>query len=213
MNKARFKSLWQSACLDEARDVAGAVYAELDKHYGHTDRHYHSWRHIKALLNMFDEVKQYANCPVAMELAIWFHDVIYSTRAKNNERLSADLFMQRSEGVLKEDIRERVERLIMATEYAAPGSLEQSDEQLLTDIDLLSFASDRESFLKDTADIRKEFQDVPDQEYYPSQVRFLSALQQRASFYSSQYFRQLYEVKARENLSHLLGLLAERGYR
>jgi len=66
-------------------------YELLAGRYKEAGRAYHTLEHIEHCLNEFDEVRNLANDPNAVELALWYHDVIYDTKRQDNEELSADL--------------------------------------------------------------------------------------------------------------------------
>ena len=59
--------------------------------YGSGDRHYHGLAHIEALLALAAQYRALLADAGAVEAAIWFHDAIYDSRAKDNEARSADL--------------------------------------------------------------------------------------------------------------------------
>lgn len=59
--------------------------------YSEPHRHYHNFHHIADSLAEFDRARHLAREPLAVELAIWFHDTVYDTRAGNNEEQSAEL--------------------------------------------------------------------------------------------------------------------------
>ena len=71
------------------------VYHELVSRYSQPERHYHNLRHIAECLAEFDTARHLARQPVAVELAIWFHDTIYEPQAADNEERSAELAKQR----------------------------------------------------------------------------------------------------------------------
>src|SRR5437660_7778156 len=71
------------------------VCQELVSFYSEPHRHYHNQGHISECLDEFDASRYLARRPLAVELAIWFHDAIYETRAADNEEKSADLAKKR----------------------------------------------------------------------------------------------------------------------
>ncbi|TGP29351.1 hypothetical protein EN871_34915, partial [bacterium M00.F.Ca.ET.228.01.1.1] len=75
----------QESLIDEA------LKKELSVLYQAGDRHYHSLAHIQAMLALASEYRHLLDDPQAVEAAIWFHDAIYDSRAKDNEAKSAEL--------------------------------------------------------------------------------------------------------------------------
>jgi predicted metal-dependent HD superfamily phosphohydrolase len=73
LNPERWSRLWKSATGKVAPD---RLYPRLLEMYAEPGRHYHNARHIAECLNEFDQVKQLAAEPVAVEFAIWFHDAV-----------------------------------------------------------------------------------------------------------------------------------------
>ena len=53
----------------------------------------------------------------AVELGIWFHDVVREIPGANNEQKSAQLFLEVSDGRLDNDLRNRVHDAIIATTH------------------------------------------------------------------------------------------------
>ncbi|TIU73585.1 MAG: hypothetical protein E5W15_07330, partial [Mesorhizobium sp.] len=75
-----------------------ALKSELAALYSAEDRHYHGLPHIEAMLALADEYRGLLDDPQAVEAAIWFHDAIYDSRAKDNEAKSAQLAEKRLAG-------------------------------------------------------------------------------------------------------------------
>lgn len=68
-----------------------ALKRELSVLYEGRDRHYHNLAHIEAMLALAGEYRKLLGDPEAVEAAIWFHDAVYDSRAKDNEAQSAAL--------------------------------------------------------------------------------------------------------------------------
>src|ERR1051325_7755552 len=69
----------------------GRSFDELAARYNEPHRAYHTLAHIADCLDQFEAAKHLAEEPLAVELAIWFHDAVYDSRASANEERSVDL--------------------------------------------------------------------------------------------------------------------------
>ncbi len=205
----RFSALWRRCLLPGADDDSGAIHRRLLDGYGESPRYYHTLEHIEHCLRMFDACKSRLQQPDAVELAVWFHDVVFEPGRCDNERLSADLYLQYSAGVHDEATRDLVDRLIMATLHNG-DSLTDADAAYMVDIDLSSFGLSWQEFLRDSENLRRENAHLDDAEYYRKQTGFQSCLLSRDRFFRSDFFAGRYEQRARENLARYFAELDDR---
>lgn len=127
----RWEALWHRLSVNSKPEESFFMVAEL---YSKPDRFYHTLDHIASCLQEFDDVRLSAENPDAVELALWLHDVIYDTRAKDNEEKSAEFAgILCRDAKLPEEFIGLVQRLIRSTKSHIPSS---PDEALLIDIDL-----------------------------------------------------------------------------
>ena len=208
--QARFTALWLRVMPGEYA-TATAAYSRLSELYGEPQRHYHTLNHIRHCLREFDRAAALMADPNMVEMALWFHDAIYQPGARDNERRSADLFRQWTDRRLNPAFQQRVDDLIMATTHREPPW--QDDAGFVVDIDLSSFGLPWEACERDGRLIRAEFTGVADDQYYSGHLRFLQALQNRPTFFNTEFFQQRYESVARENLAQIITDLHTRGYR
>ncbi|MFQ5935192.1 MAG: phosphohydrolase [Acidiferrobacterales bacterium] len=148
--------------------------------------------------------------PDAVEMGLWFHDVIYDPRASDNELKSAELFTELADGHLEPTLRESVYDLILITMH--PEQPKCRDEQFMVDIDLSSFGLPWETFQRDSEAVREEFAHLSDDQFYPGQIRFLRSLLARPTFFFTDFFQAQYETTARHNIGRHLDELCARGY-
>ena len=149
----RWAKLWREIGAKEDRH---AVYQELVSLYSEPHRHYHSLSHIAECLNEFDAARDLAQQPIAVELAIWFHDAIYDTRAANNEEKSAELAQNRiADAKEGGELCASVFALVMATKTHDPSL--HLDAPLLVDIDLSILGKPAERFWEYESQIRREY--------------------------------------------------------
>jgi predicted metal-dependent HD superfamily phosphohydrolase len=178
----------------------------LVRAYSEPHRAYHNLRHIDDCLRLFDDVQRLALRPIELEMALWFHDVVYSPRAKDNEERSAEW----ARGVCRRarfapEFEAGVATLILATRHDAPPST--PDAGLVVDIDLSVLGRPPAEFDAYEAAIREEFRWVPDLLFRPGRAKVLQSFLARPAIYTSDFFRDRYERQARANLERSLSRL------
>ena len=194
------KKRWLLFC--EQQHVFGrGVYEILYGHYTERHRAYHTLAHIAHCLREFDTAKHLAKNPVAVELALWFHEVIYDPWKKDNEELSALL----AEEIIEEmdlSCSKEVGTLILATKHLTiPKSI---DAQLVVECDLAILGQEEKIFAVHEKQIRKEYHWVPEQLYKEKRAVILHQFLDRPSLYATPFFREKYEQQARKNISQSL---------
>lgn len=201
MHYERFHGLW-ARCAPSDQGRARELYQELRAHYSEPGRSYHTPKHVQFCLSHFDEVRDLLQWPDSVELAIWYHDIIYDPRADDNERRSADYFRRHAGPSLEDALVRRVVQLIIATEHREVP--DDPDEAFMVDIDLASFARPWRDFCSDSDRVRAEFPQMGDAEFTRGQARFLQSLLDREHFYATAFFQERYEAMARSNVSRRL---------
>jgi predicted metal-dependent HD superfamily phosphohydrolase len=167
--------------------------------YNEPRRHYHNLEHINACLDYFDDISHLIEFPVAVEAAIWFHDVIYHPMGFGNEKRSAEFARNNLlELGFSKKLVATVSCLIMAT--AHPSHPHSSDEKYLADIDLAVLGSDSDIFDTYEKNIRREFGWMPGFIYKRQRKTFLKSLLARQSIYHTGYFTEKFEEKALKNI-------------
>jgi len=184
-----------------------ATYAELIRAYAEKHRHYHSDAHINACLQHFDSVREVAEHPAEVELALWFHDAIYKPMSSTNELDSANWCAKfLAENNIADDVIQRVHKLIMATCHSA--ELAGNDERLVVDIDLAILGAPEDIYQTFETNVRKEYQWVPSFIFKSKRKEILQGFLKREKIYHHAYFYELLERRARENLAAAVVLFA-----
>ena len=197
--------------LDSQRiplDAAREAFQELSSYYSGSDRYYHNLQHVGDVLDVIEELNGLARDPGTVQLSAWYHDIIYDTRAKDNEVQSAAYAERRLSSLgLSPASAKRVSDLILATEtHIAPDG--DVDCQILLDADLSSLGADLVTFERHSQALRKEFSWVPDHEYQPSRAHFLSGILERERIYLIDQVYEKYEEQARVNLTRAIDELS-----
>ncbi len=141
---------------------------------------------------------------------MWFHDAVYLTEAADNERRSADMAAQflLSAGA-STSMCARVHSHVMATVHDAEPA--DPDARLLVDVDLSILGQDSKTYDQFERAIREEYQWVPLLDYRRKRRDVLESFMKRKFIYSTQPFRERYELSARSNLERAIGALASDG--
>lgn len=202
-DRARWIALWTRL---GARGDPLAVHDELVRAYCEPHRAYHNLRHIDDCLRQFEPARKLAAEPDTAEWALWFHDVVYAPRAKDNEEKSADESRRacRAAG-LPESFERRAGELILATKHDALPIT--PDAQLVVDVDLSILGRAAEEFDAYERAIRQEYGWVPDLLFRPGRAKILRAFLERPRIYSTAWFGDRYEAQARSNLERSLAAL------
>lgn len=180
-----------------------ALYRELLARYAEPHRHYHTRQHLDECFTHWAQVRQWAQRPHDIEIALWFHDAIYETAHKDNEAQSANWAHAAvlSHG-LTEEVAHRIHALVMATaHHARPVG---DDANLLIDIDLGILGTSPSRFAAYETQVRQEYAWVPACVYKRERRKVLQAFLNRPYIYATPYFRTTYEAQARANLHQSL---------
>lgn len=210
MMQRRFCELWNRTVASDNTDEACEVFHRLYSYYSSDERYYHSTGHIHFCLTQFDQVKRYLDSPDAVEMAIWFHDVIYERGACDNEYQSALFFKEYVAQKLTPEFTEQVYNLILDTTHKHTPTTQ--DGQYLADIDLSSMALPWQEFMRDSSNVRAECNHLCDKEFYPKQLAFLESLLARQQFFYTDFFQQQHGGQAQGNLQRLIKQLNKKGF-
>lgn len=190
---------WDQAWRNLGLQPEAGLMERLINAWSEPHRRYHAIQHLKECLAHFESVANLAVHPGEVELALWFHDAIYDLKAKDNEQRSAEWAVHElaHRGAGNEQLR-RVRGLIMATCHTATPA--DHDEQMLVDIDLSILGAGPSRFAEYDAQIKAEYNWVPDLVYRAKRREVLAGFLERAVIYNTDYFRARLEQQARTNL-------------
>jgi predicted metal-dependent HD superfamily phosphohydrolase len=200
-------STWSDAGLPRP---ASQVFEQLLARYGEPHRAYHTTQHLEECASHFERARSLARDPGAVQLALWFHDAIYDTRRPDNEQRSADWAVQVLMSVgTPARLRDSVRGMILATRHdAAPDS---PDAALALDIDLAILGAPAARYDEYEAQVRREYDWVPDEAFATTRAGILREFLARARIYSTEFFRDRLEASARGNLERSIARSGSRG--
>ena len=190
--------------------TAQAEVLQLDvlARYGENGRFYHTLPHIHHILTLLTPFAPRMTDWTALQLAVWFHDIIYDPRASDNEEQSAAYATAVLHPFLQPEILNRIEQLILATKshQAADGD---TDAQLLLDADLAILGASQTDYANYAAAIRQEYGFVPEMAYREGRTAVLHHFLTRPRLYH--HLTHL-ERPARANLQWEMTCLGEENF-
>ena len=201
--KTRFIELIRS--IEGNIDLATIYFNEIKIHYNSKERAYHNLTHIAQSMKEYDNFNIYSP---KIELAIWYHDVIYNPKRNDNEEKSSEFAknqltnMNVNHSLINDSIR-----IINSTKHTY--LLSNLDEMIMSDIDLSIFGKDKQRLIQYEEGIRFEYSFVPENVYRIERSKILKRFFEKDRIYYIDFFHNRYEEKAKRNLIYLINTLNE----
>lgn len=181
------------------------IFSIIKSKYGEQHRVYHTLAHIRHCLEEFGRVRKTLNNPDAVELALWFHDIVCVPLRPDNEERSVKLAEEVlwSSGI-SDKLIEQVGPLILATRHNVPLPPNNADAIMIADIDLSPLGVPADHFDDNSRRIRRELKMGDNKKSFEAQARFLlKLLERRQGIYRSDFFYDKYGAQARNNIERL----------
>ncbi|MER8825768.1 hypothetical protein NKH73_09375 [Mesorhizobium sp. M0938] len=184
---------------------------ELSVLYRADGRHYHSLAHIEAMLALADDYRASLQDPEAVEAAIWFHDAIYDSRAKDNETKSAALAEKKLAGRTDTERLGRIMAMIIATAtHELPHFSDDNavrDAALFLDMDLAILGAAPDAFDAYEQAVRREYGWVEEPMWRAGRSAVLKSFLARPHIFHTEEFRHRFEPQARQNVARSIEAL------
>lgn len=206
MMKDRFNALslrLSNVPVDETLNTyIDESYVILRSEYTSDTRHYHTLWHVKYMIEKLD--KYFTNLLTPrqkdlIELAIWYHDVIYDINSTNNESHSA-LVLEIFANALKLENSEI--ELLVSLVKATTHKEYQTDlsHKVICDLDLYGL-SNSEIYFENRDNVRKEFHQATEEQWLLGRKSFIKWMLSKETIFQTGFFQKHYEDSARNNLS------------
>lgn len=184
---------------------------ELSALYRAEGRHYHNLAHIEAMLALAGDYRALLGDPEAVEAAIWFHDAIYDSKAKDNEARSAALAEKKLAGRTEAERLDRIGAMILATAtHQLPrfdNDAATRDASLFLDMDLSILGAAPDAFDAYERAVRSEYDWVEEPMWRAGRGAVLKDFLARPRIFLTEEFRQRFEPQARLNMARSLAAL------
>lgn len=186
-----------SALIGNRSPISDDYFQQLISRYSRKDRFYHTTKHLVEILKL---LHQY---PVNQPAAYWaafYHDYIYLAGNKDNELKSAELAVsQLKEMGVETEIITQVQKLIDATAQHQTLKVEWMDAFL--DADMAILGSDEKTYQAYVANVRKEYQQIPQFLFSMGRKKFLQHCLDTKRLFLTDWFFDRFETRARKNLA------------
>lgn len=193
-------------------DVINDVYQVIVSMYGETGRYYHTLEHVKSMLQLSIQYQDCIKDIVSLQIAIFFHDIVYNAKSGTNEYDSVEIFVNLLDNHLEKCIINKVTRFIMSTkshQLSDDSNKDDDDEKYFLDFDMAVLSWPRECYIEYAANIRKEYIHVELDDYCIKRSAFLRNTIKSASkiYHSILYLER--EQLARDNMEFECNLLEQ----
>jgi pantetheine-phosphate adenylyltransferase len=148
----------------------------LTKH-SESHRYYHNTNHLVDLLKQMNDLPiKNSLTTMALKFAVFFHDLVYDPKSKQNELDSKNLFTTFSkEYPVDASVASLVEEMILATSahFKQPN---QAEVNYFLDLDLSILGSSAKAFTQYEQAIREEYNFVPEDIYQVERAKIMKTL-------------------------------------
>jgi predicted metal-dependent HD superfamily phosphohydrolase len=179
------------------------TFEHVCRQYAGPGRFYHTLGHIQDVLATAASVAAHARSLKAVQLAAWLHDVIYNSRASDNEESSAAYAVRLCERLSIPESR-LVASLILTTKTHDAG--DDPDAQVLLDADLAILGASASVYQTYAERVRLEYAWVPEAAYRTTRRQVLDRFLTRPKIFH--ILRHL-EEPARCNIADEMAQLAD----
>jgi predicted metal-dependent HD superfamily phosphohydrolase len=183
--------------------AAQAQFDQIAAQYGAPERHYHNLNHLVTLFQFIEYGRAFSQDLTAVRLAGWFHDIVYDSRAADNEaRSAAYATAVLTEWGAGERLTTAVTSLIQYTRDHQPPP-DDPDARLLLDADLAILAAPPPRYAAYAAQIRREYGWVAEPIYRTQRRLVMAQFLARPQIYRLPFMSH-YEPQARQNMQREL---------
>lgn len=202
------KNQFEQLCCSFTKDqqLIYDLWKEIETRYSEKGRYYHNLFHLENIFHELEAVKVNISDFTVVSFSVFYHDVIYDATSKSNEEKSSVKAEKRlAELHINNDKITIISEQILATKSHQKSDYE--DTNYLLDADLSVLGKDFKTYMEYTQNIRKEYSIYPDFLYKPGRKKVLKHFLKLESIFKTDYFKDKYEMQAKENIATELGLL------
>ncbi len=172
-------------------------WSEIKALHSHSKRHYHNLTHLTHLVSELSDIKSEINEWDTVLFSVFYHDIIYSITATNNEVKSADFLSKTLQKTKFNNIEKCVDQ-ILATESHLES--DDTDTNYFIDADLAILGQPEADYILYTEKIREEYRFYPDDIFNKGRINALKHFIKLPQIFKTDHFNNKYENQAKINL-------------
>ncbi|KAL4477675.1 hypothetical protein ABPG74_002825 [Tetrahymena malaccensis] len=203
---------WRSIFVDydSHKEVLNKWFDQIRLKYSESFRYYHTLSHIFCMLQLSEQIN--FNHSANVQLAIWFHDVIYNPKSNDNEKRSAQFYILFDKELKQNGIKvgnsEIVEAYILQTEKHLSDQIPEQilkdegfkqDLELFLDLDLCILGQSSDVYDKYSQDIIREYSHYSNEQIKNGRTNVLEKFLNQNLFKTDQC-QQKYAEQAKINI-------------
>jgi len=189
------------------RSLKESLWNEIETNYSEPKRFYHNLNHLDSIYLELKPIKTEIKDWNSVLFSMFYHDVVYDVKKKNNEERSAE-YLEKVLAHIKvpSDQIINCSKIIKATKTHDLSS--DNDTNLFLDADISIFGKNWEGYLTYSENIRNEYSLYPSFIYNRERRKVLKKFLDAKQIYHTSYFSAKYSRKAKENIKRELILLS-----
>lgn len=190
-------SITSAYTLDQ--QLIDRLWEEIYEAYSQNKRTYHNLNHINYMIDKVDDFQDIIDNKSIMLFSIFYHDIVYNVRRKDNEEQSAMLAEKRLKeiGLSSEKIQKCYHQIVATKDHQIH---EDSDTNILTDIDLMILGEIEDVYDEYCRQIRAEYKIYPNFLYRKGRKKVIEHFLDMDRIFKTERVFDTHEEQARKNL-------------
>lgn len=184
-----------NAAVPVVRNIRDFVITSYEQDY----RGYHNYTHIQDCLDKLEEVRGLIQYNRAVEMAIWYHDVVYVPASEINEQMSAEIAYNDCLRLGRNhNFATIVKNLIILSAHNPTKRI--PDSLYMHDIDFSILGEGPDKYASYMIGIYREWQYARKDLQKKNRRHFLKRQLRKRRIFLTEYFRDKYEDATRDNI-------------
>ncbi len=187
------------------------LWNEIETAYSDSERYFHTLSHLENLMKELSPLESSIQDWDTLLFCLFYHDIVYDmvqhVLENDNEEISSAIAEKTLETIcFPTDKIELCRQHILATK--AHRISDNADINFFIDADLSILGKPWEVYNEYTKNIRKEYHIYPDSIYHSGRLNILRHFRKMDRVFKTDHFFNLYEEKARENMTREIEILS-----